>query len=216
MDAGAHFHRCDFQVHSPRDINWTGPRPTTDEDRMAWAERFVAKCRELGLHAVAITDHHDMTFVEPVRQAAKAERDEDGALYPPEERLVAFPGMELTLAVPCQALLLLDSDFPANMLPAVASALGITGNDPNEPQHAQTQQLDHITSLHDICKRLDTLDYARGCYIPRLSDRAGGGTKTPELRRKITLATGRWRNNFSIRNNSAFSCPGFPPQRTSQ
>lgn len=165
MDAGAHFHRCDFQVHTPRDINWTGPRPTSEEDRAAWADRFVAKCRELGLQAVAITDHHDMTFVEPIRQAARRERDPDGDLVSPEARLVVFPGMELTLAVPCQALLLLDSDFPANLLLGVAAALGITGNDPNEPQHAQTGRLEHFDSLHKIFERLDALDYALGRYI---------------------------------------------------
>jgi chromosome segregation protein len=26
MDKGAHFYRCDFQVHSPRDRNWTGKK----------------------------------------------------------------------------------------------------------------------------------------------------------------------------------------------
>ena len=43
---------------------------------------------------------------------------------------------------------------------------------------------------------------------PRLSDRAGDdritGTQTPELQRKITLATGRWRNNLSIRTTPLF------------
>lgn len=165
MDAGAHFHRCDFQVHSPRDINWTGARPTSDEDRKAWAERLVAKCRETGLQAVAITDHHDVVFVEPIRQAGKTERDEDGELYPPDECLVVFPGMELTLAVPCQAILLLDANFPANMLTAVVNALGINGNDSSEAQHAEVQRLEHITSLHQVCERLDALDYARGRYI---------------------------------------------------
>ena len=25
IDRGAHFFRCDLQVHSPRDTKWTGP-----------------------------------------------------------------------------------------------------------------------------------------------------------------------------------------------
>ena len=62
MDRGAHFHRCDFQVHTPRDINWQGFRPASDEERKEYAKGFIAACRAKGLDAVAITDHHDMGF----------------------------------------------------------------------------------------------------------------------------------------------------------
>jgi hypothetical protein len=41
MDQGAHFYRCDFQVHSPRDTNWNGHRPITDEERKAYSEQFI-------------------------------------------------------------------------------------------------------------------------------------------------------------------------------
>ncbi len=165
MDAGAHFFRCDFQVHTPRDINWTGDRPVSDEDRKAWAERFVRKCREKRLHAVAITDHHDMVFVEAIRVAAKEERDDEGDPYPEQEQLTVFPGMEMTLSVPCQALLLLDANFPGNMFPAVMAALGIASNDAGEDRHAETQRLTHIDSLSKMCEILDVQEYARGRYI---------------------------------------------------
>src|SRR4051794_23025525 len=62
MDKGARFYRCDFQVHSPRDCNWKGDRPQTDEARNAYARGFIAACRLRGLDAVAITDHHDVCF----------------------------------------------------------------------------------------------------------------------------------------------------------
>ena len=62
MDKGAHFFKCDFQVHTPRDINWNGERPISEEDRKFYADEFVRKCREIGLNAVAITDHHDFVF----------------------------------------------------------------------------------------------------------------------------------------------------------
>lgn len=48
MDKGAHFYKCDFQVHTPRDINWNGERPATANDRKAYAEDFIKKCRETG------------------------------------------------------------------------------------------------------------------------------------------------------------------------
>jgi type III restriction enzyme len=49
MDKGAHFHRCDLQVHTPRDPNWSGHRPETDEARREYAQSFVTACREKGI-----------------------------------------------------------------------------------------------------------------------------------------------------------------------
>jgi hypothetical protein len=122
MDKGAHFHKCDFQVHTPRDLNWQGVGAVTDEERSAYAQEFVVSCRSKGLHAVAITDHHDLALFRFIRAAAEAETSADGSPLDQAERLTVFPGMELTLAVPCQALLLLDADFPATLLPQVVQA----------------------------------------------------------------------------------------------
>src|SRR4051794_36631749 len=115
MDKGAHFHRCDFQVHTPRDPQWNGDEAVTDTERQAYAAAFLAACRDKGLRGVAITDHHDMAFVPYIREAAKKERDESGQLLPARDRIVVFPGMELTLAVPCQALLIFDAEFPGDL-----------------------------------------------------------------------------------------------------
>jgi chromosome segregation protein len=65
----------------------------------------------------AITDHHDLAFFKYIREAAQGETDEGGKPLQIANRLVVFPGMELTLAVPCQALLLLETDFPVDLLP---------------------------------------------------------------------------------------------------
>lgn len=62
MNKGTRFYNCDFQVHTPRDIYWSGPKPISDEDRNAYATRFVLACRQKGVNAVAITDHHDLVF----------------------------------------------------------------------------------------------------------------------------------------------------------
>ena len=87
MDSGAHFHRCDFQVHTPRDPQWHGPRPTTADERRVFAERFVAACREKGLQAVAITDHHDLALFPAIKQAAQNEKDAAGDPLPEEVSL---------------------------------------------------------------------------------------------------------------------------------
>lgn len=172
MDLGAHFYHCDFQVHSPRDTNWSGSRPATDEDRMSYAVDFVAACRVRGLGAVAITDHHDFAFFSYIKRAAQDERGSDGEEVPPEQKLVVFPGMELTLGVPCQAILILDADFPTEFLPPIYAILSIQANSPNEPTHAPVQCLEHLKDLAELHSRLDENESLRGRYIllPNVSE----------------------------------------------
>ena len=51
---------------------------------------------------MAITDHHDLVFFDYIRAAAETERDATGADFSADERLVVFPGLELTLEVPAR------------------------------------------------------------------------------------------------------------------
>jgi chromosome segregation protein len=163
MDAGAHYFKSDLQVHTPRDRAWTGPRPTSDADRKDYAKEFVAACRGRGLRAVAITDHHDLVFFDYIRAAAETERDTAGGELLPGERLVVFPGLELTLEVPCQALLILDADFPSQRLSAVLDLLAIEPTDATEAQHGEPGHL-AIQDLAQLHQRLDEPSWLRGHY----------------------------------------------------
>ena len=108
---GAFFTRVDFQVHSPRDSQWSGPHSSIGE-REDFAKALVACCRRKRLGAIAITDHHDLCLWSHVRDAARAEQQSDGTPYPQKDQLIVFPGVELTLSVPpCQALLLFDPEL---------------------------------------------------------------------------------------------------------
>ena len=80
--------------------NWKGSDAVTPEERTAYVQKLVAACRVQDIHAIAITDHHDMAFVPYVIRAAATETDERGEQLPHERRLVVFPGIELTLGVP--------------------------------------------------------------------------------------------------------------------
>ena len=40
MDKGAHFYRCDLQVHTPRDRRWSGTHYVSDEDQGEYASRW--------------------------------------------------------------------------------------------------------------------------------------------------------------------------------
>jgi chromosome segregation protein len=170
-DRGAHFFRCDLQVHTPRDANWTGDRPIDDEGRLLWAESLVAGCRRKGLHAIAITDHHDFTMFPFVREAAESENDPGGQPFPPAQRLVVFPGLELTLSVPCQALLLLDAEFPVDRLDGVLARLAIQKVDPAEPKLPSVQPIE-MALLSELYAELDKEPWLRHRYIvyPNVTD----------------------------------------------
>lgn len=94
-DKGAHFFRCDLQVHSPRDRQWSGQPRVSNEDRAEYAASLIAACRAKGLDAIAVTDHHDMAFILHVRQAAAEETDAEGNPLQARDRIVVFPGIEL-------------------------------------------------------------------------------------------------------------------------
>jgi chromosome segregation protein len=164
-DKGAHFFRCDLQVHSPRDLNWNGAERITPEDRRSYAAQLVQACRDKGLQGIAITDHHDMTFVEYVRQAAAQETDLKGKPLSKEQRLVVFPGMELTVGVPCQALVIFDADFPADLFSLAMTALTLTPNPAQESRTAEIQRLHHIQSLRQLKQELDKHAYLQDRYI---------------------------------------------------
>lgn len=165
MDKGAHFFRCDFQVHTPRDLGWQGADAVTAAERQAYAEEFIAACRAKGLQAVAITDHHDIALFRYIKDAAQAETDGHGNLLPSEARIVVFPGMELTLGVPCQALLLFDADFPADLLEQAVLALTITPAPSADAKHAPVKRLENITDLEQLYEQLSQRDFLRGRFF---------------------------------------------------
>src|SRR6516162_9980089 len=104
MDKGAHFYKCDFQVHSPRDAQWHGKEATKEEERKAYAKELIQACRDCGVTSIAVTDHHDFAFFPYVKAAARSEAGSSGQLISERDRVVVFPGLELTLSSPpCQA-----------------------------------------------------------------------------------------------------------------
>lgn len=180
MDKGAHFYRCDFQVHTPRDINWSGDRPQTPENRKSYAEDLIKKCREIGLRAIAITDHHDFGFYPFIKTAAENELDDLGQPISDENKIIIYPGLELTLSTPsCQALLIIDSDYPTNSLNQVLYLLGITPNSTEEATTAATVPITNtiINGFEELYAKLNTIEALKGKFIvlPNLSE---GGRHT--------------------------------------
>jgi len=180
MDKGAHFRKCDFQVHTPRDLGWVGKDAITDEERIAYADELIQACRAKGLGAIAITDHHDFAFFPYIRKAAQNELDVNGKSVPQDQQITVFPGIELTLTAPnCQALLLLDADFPENLLASVLTALSITPASHSDSKHASVQRIPQnvVKDLSDLYEKLNSHAHLNDRFIvlPNVSE-TGHGT----------------------------------------
>lgn len=111
MHPGAIWKKLDLQIHTPRDPQWSGSphlpggTPEAEAAREAWADGFVAHCIAVGLNGIAITDHHDICFIEYIEAAIS--RLPEGA-----PSLWLFPGMEVTCSDATQCLILFDQLTP--------------------------------------------------------------------------------------------------------
>jgi type III restriction enzyme len=161
-DEGGHFYKVDFQVHTPRDPMWSGGRPN---DRDKWAEKFVAAARKKGLHAVAISDHHDFAYFPHIRWAAANETRSDGTSLPDSEKLIMFPALELTLGVPCQCLMVLDADFPDDSLDDVLRALYLEPVDPSYDKLPDVKEVPDSSDINSLQERLDRHPWLKDRYI---------------------------------------------------
>ncbi|GGG94154.1 hypothetical protein GCM10007415_31520 [Parapedobacter pyrenivorans] len=176
MDKGAHFYRCDFQAHSPRDVKWSGDRPLTADERKDYARDFIKKCREIALHAVAITDHHDFGFYPYIKEAANSELDDNGQPISDQEKIIVFPGLELTLSTPpCQAILIIDADYQINNLNQILHLLGITPNSADEATTIETLPITNtiVNGFEELYDKLNSIETLRGKFIvlPNLSEK---------------------------------------------
>ena len=176
MDKGNHYQKCDLQIHTPRDKNWKGGACVSDEDREKYSKKFIRECREAGLTAVAITDHHDMVFYTYINKESKAELDQSGNPIPSEKQIIVFPGIEVTLSQPpIQGLLIFDADFPENLFDTVLGALSIAQAQKEDSKTSEVQPIpsNSIGSINEIYEKLDGTDRVKGRYIffPHISEK---------------------------------------------
>lgn len=173
----AFWRKSDFQVHTPRDPNWAGPRPigqgetieetgaqATPQDvaaaRTQWAKEFVDQCIAKGLEAVALTDHHEMIMIPYVQEVIAARKKAD-----PDFDLWLFPGMELTANGGKQCLIIFDADLSEDWRKQAQGKLGIAYADLDE-KSAKSPKVTQLTSNYaDIGDLLNEVEALRGRYI---------------------------------------------------
>lgn len=184
MDKGAHFYRCDFQVHSPRDIAYTGNKyglnpeeienitPEQKEkitlDREQFSKEYLQKIRDAGLNAIAMTDHHDVVFVKQLRKVAELQNQEFKSNSEFEKIITVFPGIEMSLANPVsQCIIIFDSDFSDSNLGSVLNFFGINPTNEFEKVTTPTLKISQtvINDLVHLHEKLDELSYCKGRYV---------------------------------------------------
>jgi type III restriction enzyme len=194
MNKGAHFYKCDFQIHSPRDIAWTGNKfgvedsdvaSLTDEEkesieqnREQFAREYLEKVRAKGLNVIAITDHHDVEFVKVIRKQAELQNKTYLETEEFNKIIIVFPGIELTLSNPAaQAIILFDANFSDSNLDSVINLLGITPTNRYHKNTTATQRISEelIHNLSHLHKKLDEVAYCKGNYIVLPNVTRGGG-----------------------------------------
>jgi chromosome segregation protein len=130
---GAVWRKADLQCHSPRDQGWIQPpslpggAPEYEKARDDWAALFIAECRTRNLELVSITDHHDMTFVPYVVEAAAGDKF-----------TLVMPGVEVTCNDNTQCLVLFDPSAPAAIwMHFLGKLKGVTQGPPTEAKAAK-------------------------------------------------------------------------------
>lgn len=78
---------------------------------------------------------------------------------------MVFPALELTLSVPCQAIMVLDADFPEDRLDDVLKAFHLDPIDPSLDAVPQVNELPDSSDLNAVHAKLDNYDWLRGRYI---------------------------------------------------
>ncbi len=177
MNEGAKYFKCDFQVHTPRDLRFSGPEYVTDDERRAYSAKLIKACRTKGVHAIAITDHHDLWFYQFIKEASHLETDGDGKVIFEQDRIIVYPGMELTLDVPCQALLIFDSILPLTdeLVVKIYTALKIQNPNPKTTSKTSATTRLPFKSINDVYEALESIELLKNRFIifPNIKEDGG-------------------------------------------
>ena len=112
LPRGAEFHRCALQVN-PHHYNETFRGKEAANDAGSHANAIVAKADEIGVSALAITDHNNVSGVEAFRNAATG------------YRITIFPGFELASSEGVHVLCIYSPDTEKETLERYLGDFGI-------------------------------------------------------------------------------------------
>lgn len=118
LPGGACFYKCALQVNPSHYAGtYRGKNHGLDESK--YVSSLVAKCIELDIRVMAITDHNHAGSIEHIRDEAK------------KNSIYVFPGFEISSAEGVHILCVYESDTPANQLGRYLGEFGIRDPDPS-------------------------------------------------------------------------------------
>ncbi len=126
MHNGAKFYWADLHVHTPK---WHGFSVSAGIDRDKKAEvakLYIEKAKKEGIHILAITEHNDVEWIDPIREAAKG------------TDIIIFPGFEITTDSGkdgIHLICLFNPDTDPKELDHLLSNIGLTPSERFNPDH---------------------------------------------------------------------------------
>jgi hypothetical protein len=116
IDVGARYWRCDLQIHTPRDQRWPGEEPRGQDQRRELARKYLAAAQSRGVEVVGVTEHHDVSWIDELRYAARG------------LGMHVVPGFEVETSEGIHVLCLFDPGRPVLELEDVLTSLGLDRN----------------------------------------------------------------------------------------
>jgi hypothetical protein len=163
QESGARFWRCDLQVHSPLEPEFKPGVSAADSKAIALAaERWVAAAIDAGLEVVALTDHNAVHFMSAAQKASL-------------DKLIVFPGVEVSSSDGYHVLCLFERDTPPTK---VAEFLARIGIGEGEARH-QDGKVRLAASEFTFGKILDEVNERGGICIAPHVRRDNGILKNP-------------------------------------
>jgi hypothetical protein len=156
-DAGARYWRCDLQVHTPRDQRWPGDDPRGQDERRALARTYLAAAQTRGVEVVGVTEHHDVSWIDELRYAARG------------LGMHVLPGFELETSEGIHVLCLFDPARPVLELEDVLASLGL---DRNRRATSKATEIRSDRPLADVL-RLVQDRYEGICIAAHVTSRKG-------------------------------------------
>ena len=84
MHNGAKFYRADLHIHTPKWQGFSLPPGMNKNDKDHIAKLYIEKAKKEDIKILAITEHNDVEWIDPIRKAAKG------------SDVIVFPGFEIT------------------------------------------------------------------------------------------------------------------------
>jgi len=154
---GAHYFKADLQVHTPSDPGWPGAEPKDADKRREVALAYLDAAQQRGIELVGITEHHDVSWIDELRHAAR------------RLGMYLLPGFEVETQEGIHVLSLFDADTSVLTL---EDALAILGLDRAKRSNTKLTDIRSSLSLNDL---VDTVQQRCGgiCIAAHATSRKG-------------------------------------------